>query len=115
MRLIPTRWEIDRENQQTVGEDDFDGWLAKFQPKPTKTGNGTVGAAREPPLKGQYSRESPIDMSRILKTVRRTLPRMRLEARGLILVLATLTFTPGRLRRGYPAPTLPIIERRRPN
>jgi len=32
----PTRWEIDRENLQTIGKDDFDAWLAMFHPKPTK-------------------------------------------------------------------------------
>ena len=32
----PRRWQIDRENQQAVGEDDFDSWLAKFKPKPIK-------------------------------------------------------------------------------
>ena len=32
----PRRWQIDRENQQSVGEDDFDSWLAKFKPKPIK-------------------------------------------------------------------------------
>ena len=33
----PVRWELDRENSQATGNDDFDVWLAKFQPKPRKT------------------------------------------------------------------------------
>jgi putative transposase len=32
----PLRWELDRENPQATGNDDFDVWLTKFQPKPTK-------------------------------------------------------------------------------
>jgi len=32
----PLRWELDRENPQAIGNDDFDVWLAKFQPRPTK-------------------------------------------------------------------------------
>jgi REP element-mobilizing transposase RayT len=31
----PLRWELDRENPQATGNDDFDAWLGKFQPRPT--------------------------------------------------------------------------------
>ncbi|MFI5330749.1 MAG: transposase [Desulfobaccales bacterium] len=31
----PVRWELDRENQQATGKDDFDDWLTKFHQKPT--------------------------------------------------------------------------------
>jgi putative transposase len=30
----PLRWQLDRENPQATGKDDFDGWLSKFHPKP---------------------------------------------------------------------------------
>ena len=30
----PLRWQLDRENPQANGKDDFDGWLGKFHPKP---------------------------------------------------------------------------------
>ena len=32
----PLHWELDRENLQRVGEDDFDRWLASFQERPDK-------------------------------------------------------------------------------
>jgi putative transposase len=32
----PQRWQLDRENPQATGPDDFDGWLSKFHPRPTK-------------------------------------------------------------------------------
>ena len=30
----PLRWQLDRENAQATGKDDFDDWLSKFHPKP---------------------------------------------------------------------------------
>ena len=30
----PVRWQLDRENLQATGKDDFDSWLSKFHPKP---------------------------------------------------------------------------------
>jgi len=32
------RWELDRENPQQKGEDEFDLWLAKFKIRPNKKG-----------------------------------------------------------------------------
>ena len=32
----PLRWQLDRENLQATGKDDFDGWLSKFRQKPAK-------------------------------------------------------------------------------
>ncbi len=32
----PSRWELDRENRQATGKDDFDGWLGKFHPQPNQ-------------------------------------------------------------------------------
>jgi len=34
----PLRWELDRENPQRKGEDEFDLWLAKFKRRPNKKG-----------------------------------------------------------------------------
>jgi len=34
----PLRWQLDRENPQAAGKDDFDDWLAKFHPKPQNRG-----------------------------------------------------------------------------
>jgi len=34
----PLRWELDRENPQRKGEDEFDLWLAKFKSRPNKKG-----------------------------------------------------------------------------
>ena len=31
----PFRWQLDRENAQATGKDDFDDWLSKFHAKPT--------------------------------------------------------------------------------
>jgi REP element-mobilizing transposase RayT len=33
----PLRWELDRENPQRKGEDEFDRWLATFKARPDKT------------------------------------------------------------------------------
>ena len=30
----PLRWQLDRENQQATGKDEFDGWLTRFHQKP---------------------------------------------------------------------------------
>jgi hypothetical protein len=30
----PLRWDLDRENPERKGEDDFDRWLARFRTKP---------------------------------------------------------------------------------
>lgn len=32
----PLRWQLDRENAQAIGKDDFDDWLSKFHLRPTK-------------------------------------------------------------------------------
>ena len=34
--INPLRWQLDRENPQATGRDDFDDWLAKFHPRPIK-------------------------------------------------------------------------------
>jgi putative transposase len=44
----PLRWDLDRENPQAQGRDEFDNWLATFKKPPDNTVT-TVGAVREPP------------------------------------------------------------------
>jgi putative transposase len=46
----PLRWDLDRENPQACGMDEFDTWLAAFKRPPDNAGS-TVGAVREPPPK----------------------------------------------------------------
>ena len=46
----PLRWDLDRENPQAQGRDEFDNWLATFK-KPPARAITTVGAVREPPHK----------------------------------------------------------------
>ena len=46
----PLRWDLDRENLQAQGRDEFDNWLATFK-KPPDRNLTTVGADREPPHK----------------------------------------------------------------
>ena len=48
----PLRWDLDRENPQAQGRDEFDNWLATFK-KPPARAITTVGAVREPPQKAQ--------------------------------------------------------------
>jgi hypothetical protein len=48
----PLRWDLDRENPQAQGGDEFDNWLATFK-KPPARARTTVGAVREPPRKAQ--------------------------------------------------------------
>ena len=43
----PLRWDLDRENPQAQGRDEFDNWLATFK-KPPARAITTVGAVREP-------------------------------------------------------------------
>ena len=44
----PLQWDLDRENPQAQGRDEFDIWLATFK-KPPARAITTVGAVREPP------------------------------------------------------------------
>jgi REP element-mobilizing transposase RayT len=46
----PLRWDLDRENPQAQGRDEFDNWLATFK-KPPAHAITTVGALLEPPQK----------------------------------------------------------------
>jgi putative transposase len=46
----PLQWDLDRENPQAQGRDEFDNWLATFK-KPPAGAITTVGAVREPPQK----------------------------------------------------------------
>lgn len=39
----PQRWDLDRENPQAKGQDDFDRWLATFKTKPSGTGKNGRG------------------------------------------------------------------------
>jgi putative transposase len=47
----PLRWDLDRENPQAQGRDEFDNWLAAFK-KPPDGSLTAVGAVREPPRGG---------------------------------------------------------------
>ena len=51
----PLRWDLDRENPQARGRDEFDAWLAAFKRPPDNTPS-TVGAVREPPQKARSRR-----------------------------------------------------------
>jgi REP element-mobilizing transposase RayT len=48
----PLQWDLDRENPQAQGRDEFDNWLANFKKPPTRASTA-VGAVREPPQKAQ--------------------------------------------------------------
>lgn len=48
----PLQWDLDRENPQAQGRNEFDNWLTTFKKPPAHAITG-VGAVREPPQKAQ--------------------------------------------------------------